>query len=55
MRALKEGRSFSTNGPIIEFKLNGISGPGSRTTLQPRQTAVIEGLVRSRKALEGVG
>jgi hypothetical protein len=54
MRALKEGRSFSTNGPIIDFKLNGVVGPGSRSALRPKQSAQVEGVVLSRKGLDRV-
>lgn len=28
LRALKKGRSFATNGPLIEFRINGPSRPG---------------------------
>jgi hypothetical protein len=28
IRAIKKGRSFATNGPIIDFRVNGESGPG---------------------------
>jgi hypothetical protein len=54
MRALKDGRSFSTNGPVIDFRINGDVGPGFRTSLQPRQAVSIESLVRSRRGLERV-
>ncbi len=28
LRSVKQGRSFATNGPIIDFRVNGASGPG---------------------------
>ncbi len=28
LRSIKQGRSFATNGPIIDFRVNGESGPG---------------------------
>jgi hypothetical protein len=54
MSALKAGRSFSTNGPLIDFKMNGEVGPGSRHNVQPRQSIGIEILARSRRGLQAV-
>ncbi|MFB3902191.1 MAG: CehA/McbA family metallohydrolase [Acidobacteriota bacterium] len=54
MRALKEGRSFSTNGPIIDFRINGKVAPGSRADLQRREVIGIDAVVRSRKGLDRV-
>ncbi len=54
MRALKEGKTFSTNGPIIDFRINGKVGPGSRTTLTGRQPVGIEAVVRSRRPLNRI-
>lgn len=54
MRALKEGKSFSTSGPLIDFKINGKLAPGSRTALTGRQPIAVEALVRSRKGLSRV-
>ncbi len=28
LRAVKQGRSFATNGPVIDFRVNGAAGPG---------------------------
>jgi hypothetical protein len=54
MRALKDGRSFSTNGPLIDFKVNGKVGPGSRISVMSRELVGIETLVRSRGRLQRV-
>jgi len=54
MRALKEGRTFSTNGPLIDFKVNGKVAPGSRIALERREPVEIQATVRSRKALNRV-
>ncbi len=54
MRALKEGRTFSTNGPLIDFKINGKVAPGSRTTLQRRAPVDLQATVRGRKGLDRV-
>jgi hypothetical protein len=54
MRALKEGRSFSTNGPLIDFKVNGKVGPGFKTALQEGDAAEIKARVRSRTGLRRV-
>jgi hypothetical protein len=35
MEALKEGRSFSTNGPILEVDVDGRQGPGDRIDVRP--------------------
>lgn len=54
MRALKAGRSFSTNGPLIDFKVDGTVGPGSTTRLTAGQGAEIAAVVRSRRGLHRV-
>ncbi len=54
MRALKQGRSFSTNGPLIDFQVNGQVGPGSKTELRTGDSAQIAAVVRSRKGLRRV-
>ena len=52
MRALKEGRSFSTNGPILELEVDGRPGPGDRIDLQPGQEYRLRARARSRGVLE---
>jgi hypothetical protein len=35
MAALKQGRSFSTNGPMLELEIDGAPAPGLRIVLEP--------------------
>jgi hypothetical protein len=54
MRALKDGRSFSTNGPLIDFKIDGQVAPGSRTALERGMRVSLEASVRAREELDQV-
>jgi len=54
MQALKAGKTFSTNGPLIDFKINGQVAPGSKTELKRGQAGRIEAVVRSDRELDGV-
>ena len=52
MRALKQGRSFSTNGPILELDVDGRHGPGDRIDVRPGQEHRFRARARSRGPLE---
>jgi hypothetical protein len=52
MNALKRGRSFSTNGPILELVVDGASGPGDRIDIRRGQELRFSARARSRGALE---
>jgi uncharacterized protein YlzI (FlbEa/FlbD family) len=52
MRALKQGRSFSTNGPVLQLDVDGRFGPGDRVELRPGQEYRLRARARSRGALE---
>jgi len=52
MHALKQGRSFSTNGPILEIEVDGRHGPGDRIDLLPGQEHRLRARARSRGPLE---
>jgi hypothetical protein len=52
MRALKQGRSFSTNGPVLQLDVDGRFGPGDRIDLRPGQEYRLRARARSRGALE---
>jgi hypothetical protein len=52
MAALKEGRGFSTNGPILELEVDGQYGPGDRIDIQEGEGARIRARARSRGELE---
>jgi hypothetical protein len=54
MKALQTGRSFSTNGPLIDFKVDGEIGPGFSKDLNARESTQVEAMVRSRRGLEQV-
>jgi hypothetical protein len=54
MRALKQGRSFSTNGPILELDVDGRGGPGDRIDLRPGQEYRFRARARSRGPLDGL-
>lgn len=49
--ALRDGRSFATNGPLLEFSVNG-HGPGSRLSLDEKQTIQYSGSLRSMVPLD---
>jgi hypothetical protein len=52
MQAMKEGRSFSTNGPILELEAEGRYGPGDRIDIQGGQEVHLRTRARSRHALD---
>ena len=52
MRALKDGRSFSTNGPVLELEVDGRYGPGERIALRPGQAYRVRARARSRGPLD---
>ena len=54
MKAMKQGRTFTTNGPLIDMRVNGQVGPGARVAAGPNAPVQIDAVVRSRKGLEGV-
>jgi hypothetical protein len=54
MNALKRGRSFSTNGPILELAVDGASGPGDRIDIRRGQELRFRARARSRSALESL-
>jgi hypothetical protein len=49
MAALKQGRSFSTNGPVLEIDVDGRYGPGDRIDVRPGH----EYLFRARARFRG--
>jgi hypothetical protein len=52
MQAMKQGRSFSTNGPILELEADGRNGPGDRIGIQGGQEVHLRTRARSREALD---
>jgi hypothetical protein len=48
MDALKRGRSFSTNGPILEFDADGKHGPGDRIDIRQGQEVRFRARARAR-------
>ena len=54
MRAIKTGRSFTTNGPLLDLRINGRVGPGAHLEIRANEEVRIEGVVRSRKGLAQV-
>ena len=52
MAALARGRSFSTNGPMLEFDVDGTSAPGARIDLEPDRDYRIRARARWRGELE---
>jgi hypothetical protein len=52
MSALKEGRSFSTNGPLLELEVDGRHGPGARVGVERGQEHLVRARARSRGPLE---
>ena len=51
MRGLKEGRSFSTNGPILEIEVDERYGPGDRIDVQPGHEYRFRARARSRGSM----
>jgi hypothetical protein len=54
MRALRQGRSFSTNGPVLQLDVDGRFGPGDRIDLRPGREYRLRARARSRGALESL-
>jgi len=54
MHALKLGRSFSTNGPILELEVDGRHGPGDRIDIRPGQELRFRARARSQGELESL-
>jgi len=54
MRVIKTGRTFGTNGPLLDLRINGEIGPGLRLAVRKGQDVKIEGTVRSRVGLNQV-
>jgi hypothetical protein len=54
MRALKQGRSFSTNGPVLWLEVDGRYGPGDRIDLQPGRDHRLRARARSLGGLESL-
>jgi hypothetical protein len=52
MGALERGRSFSTNGPVLDLDVDGRSGPGDRVDIRGRQEVRVRARARSRGPLE---
>jgi hypothetical protein len=51
INALRDGRSFATNGPLLEFSVNG-HGPGSRLYFDKKQAVQYSGSLRSMVPLD---
>jgi TolB protein len=54
MHALKLGRSFSTNGPILDLEVDGRRGPGDRIDIRPGQQLRFRARARSQGELESL-
>jgi hypothetical protein len=52
MDALKGGKSFSTNGPILELEVDGRYGPGDRIEIRRGEERRLRARARSRGELE---
>ncbi len=52
MRSLKQGRSFSTNGPMLELDVDGGNGPGDRIEIRSGDEHRLRARARSRGTLE---
>lgn len=52
MNALRLGRSFSTNGPILELEVDGQHGPGDRIDIRRGQELRFRARARSRGEME---
>ncbi len=52
MRSLQQGRSFSTNGPILELDVDERYGPGDRVDIRPGDPHRLRARARSRGTLE---
>ncbi len=54
LRALKLGRSFSTNGPILDLEVDGRHGPGDRIEIRSGEELRFRARARSRGEIEVV-
>lgn len=54
LAAMKAGRSFSTNGPLIDFRVAEEFGPGRRMAVQPGQEIQISASLKSKVGLAEV-
>ena len=54
MDALRLGKSFSTNGPILDLTVNGRYGPGDRVDIRPGQDFRFRARARSHGELESL-
>jgi hypothetical protein len=52
IEALRQGKTFSTNGPIVELDVDGRYRPGDRIGLEPRHEYRVRARARSRDVLE---
>jgi hypothetical protein len=52
MQALNQGRSFSTNGPVLDVEVDGRYGPGDRIDIRPGHEYRLRARARSRGPLE---
>jgi hypothetical protein len=52
MQAMKQGRSFSTNGPVLELEADGRYEPGDQIDIQGGQEVHLRTRARSRDALD---
>lgn len=52
MEALRVGRSFSTNGPMLEFEIDGTPAAGARLLLDPSRGHRVRARARWRSELE---
>jgi hypothetical protein len=54
MDALKRGRSFSTNGPVVELTVDGAYGPGDRIALKRKEEHRFHARARARSLLDSL-
>jgi hypothetical protein len=54
MDALKRGRSFSTNGPIVDLVVDGAHGPGDRIAMKHAEEHRFQARARARGPLDGL-
>jgi hypothetical protein len=52
LAGLEQGRSFTTNGPLIDFRIDGAVGAGSDRSLSAGDSVTVTAAVRSRTSLE---
>lgn len=54
MEGLKAGRTFSTNGAVVELEVDGRYGPGDEISARAGQVLRVRGRARSRTGLESL-